>query len=65
MREGAQDYDDAKLKSYNTGQRGTLEYKDFAALVQDAKGPALKRLMANSYSMRRHGALSRGSSYRI
>lgn len=54
MRESAKDYDDVRLNAYNTGKRGTSEYKAFAALVRKAKGPALQRLVATSYSLLPH-----------
>lgn len=50
VREGARNYDDVRLNDYNTGKRGTAEYKTLAKLVDKAKGPALQRLVATSDS---------------
>lgn len=46
VREGARNYDDVRLNAYNTRRRGTEEHKAF----KEAKGPALQRLVATSYS---------------
>lgn len=72
VRGASKDYDDVKLNAYNTGKRGTSEYKAFTALVRKARGPALQRLVGTSYnflphvikaSFCSHNSLHVGASY--